>query len=74
MLRGAIGRQPGRGVEQQFQGPPIAAAFGQAAVAMGVGVDQTGYDQAFAGVDGLGLGRCRCARCHDLSDAVVTNE
>ena len=51
VLERAAAGDPGPGGEQQFERPAVAHALGQIAVAVHVGVDQSGMDQPVARID-----------------------
>ena len=47
--------QPRIGIEQQFQRPAVSHTLGEAAVAVGVGIDESGDQEHPVGVDDLGF-------------------
>jgi hypothetical protein len=68
VLVGAVAADPRRGIEEEIEFPKIADALGQAAMAVGVGVDQAGNDQAAAGVDDFGIGVPHCPGRDNVGD------
>ena len=70
----AVARQPGRGGQQQFEGPAVAHALGEIAVRVGVGVDEAGMNElAFSRDDGRVFRRGEAGRA-DLGDRVVADQ
>ena len=71
VLERAAAGDPGRGVEQQLQGPAIADALGEVVVAMGVGIDEARHEQPAGGVERGGLGRRGHPGRSDLAHGVA---
>ena len=71
---GAAAADPRRGIEQEIELPEIADALGQAAMAVGVGVDQARNDQAAAGVDDLGIGVPHCPGRDNVRDDIAFDD
>ena len=69
-----MAERPGSGGEQQFQGPAVAHALGQVAVAVGMGVDQAGVEQHAAGIDDGGIVGRRQPGASDLGDVVAVDQ
>ena len=74
VLERAAAGDPGPGGEQQLERPAVAHALGQIAVAVHVGVDQSGMDQPVARIDRDRVGRRREAGRSDLRDGVAGDQ
>ena len=70
----AMAADPRRRVEQEVELPEVADALGEAAMAVGVAVDQPGNDQPAARVDHLGIGVAHRAARHDVDDGVALDD
>ena len=74
VLMGAAAANPRRGIEKEIELPEIADALGQAAMAVGMGVDQPRNDQAAAGVDDLGIGVPHCPGGDNVGDDIAFDD
>ena len=74
VLVGAAAADPRCGIEEEIKLPEIAEALGQAAVAVGVGVDQAGNNQTVAGVDDFGIGVPHCPGRDNVGDDIAFDD
>ncbi len=71
---GAVSGDPRRRAQQQFEGPAVAHSLGEIAVAVRVGVDETGMQQPARRRDFDRIGRGRAAGRADFADRVALDE
>ena len=74
VLGGAVAGDPRRRAQQQFERPAVAHPFGEVAVAVRMGVDETGMQQPARRRDLDRIGRGRAAGRTDLADRVVLDQ
>ena len=72
--RAPVAADPRRRVEQELEAPEIADAFGQAAMAVGMGIDQAGNDEPPPGVDHLRVGVGHRAGRDDVGNDVAFDD
>ena len=66
--------EPGPGIEQELQRPPVAQPLAERAVAVGMRIDETRHDQPARGIDDRSVFRRRQSGRSDCIDRAVANE